>query len=152
MSLITLEQLKKHVVVRPDTGECFSLSGKKLGTLSSNRYIRVSVGHREYRLHRLVWLWVHGQHPPENMTIDHINGVKTDNRIDNLRLATVCQNIYCHRAQKPLELRNIYKERRGYRVEMSFNGKRIRRRAATLERALEVRDHLFELYPPIEMR
>lgn len=152
MPLITLEKLKKRVVIRPDTGECFSLTGKKLGALSSNQYIRISIDRREYRLHRLVWLWVHGQHPPENMTIDHINGVKTDNRIDNLRLATVCQNIYYHRAQKPLEMRNIHKTERGYRVELVFNGKRIRRRAATLERAFEVRDQLFDLYPPIEMR
>ena len=152
MSLITLEQLKKHVVIYPETGECFNLQGVKLGALSGKRYIRVTLARREYRLHRLVWLWVHGEHPPENMTLDHINGVKTDNRIDNLRLATVCQNIFYHRAQKPLQMRNIHKEKRGYRVEMQFNGKRIRRRAATLERAFEVRDQLFELYPPIEKR
>ena len=49
-------------------------------------------------------------------------------------------------------MRNIYRERRGYRVEMLFNGKRIRRRAYTLDRAKEVREQLFVLYPPIELR
>ena len=109
---------------------------------------------REYRLHRLVWLWVYGTHVPDGMTLDHINGVKTDNRISNLRLATVGQNIaYYHAgARKDPDMRNIYKERRGYRVEMLFNGKRIRKRAYTLERAKQVRDEMFDLYPPIELR
>ena len=109
---------------------------------------------REYRLHRLVWLWVHGAHVPDGMTLDHINGVKTDNRICNLRLATPAQNsaYYQNAVRKDPDMRNIYKERYGYRVEMLFNGKRIRRRAYTLERAKEVREQLFELYPPIELR
>jgi len=155
MQLITQEQLKSRVVINPDTGECFDLKGKRLGvTPKTTGYLRICLMGREYRLHRLVWLWVRGEHPPEGMTIDHINGIKTDNRIDNLRLATMMQNIayYQNAARKDPSMRNIYKERYGYRVEMLFNGKRIRRRAYTLERAMEVRDALFELYPPIELR
>lgn len=43
--------------------------------------------------HRVVWLIVHGTYP--KYTIDHINGIRTDNRIDNLRDVTFkcnCQN------------------------------------------------------------
>lgn len=39
-------------------------------------------------LHRYVYTLVHGQ-IPKNLTIDHINGDKLDNRIENLRLATM---------------------------------------------------------------
>lgn len=154
MQLITQDQLKSRVVINPNTGECFDLKGNRLGTPTQKGYLRVCLMGREYRLHRLVWLWVHGTHVPDGMTLDHINGVKTDNRISNLRLATVSQNIAYHHntARKDPDMRNIYKERRGYRVEMLFNGKRIRRRAYTLERAKEIREQLFEIYPPIELR
>lgn len=154
MALITQSELKRRAVIDPSTGVCLDLSGRQLGTLTQRGYLRATINGREYRLHRLVWLWVHGEHPPENLTIDHINGVKTDNRIENLRLATVAQNIAYHHNKTRADptMRNIYRERRGYRVEMLFNGKRIRRRAYTLERAIEVRDALFDLYPPIELR
>jgi hypothetical protein len=155
MTLITQQQLKSCVIINPDTGECFDLKGRQMGSLTCKGYVRVTLLRREYRLHRLVWLWVHGEHVPCDMTIDHINGDKTDNRIANLRLATICQNIafYQRTYDKPLDLRNIHKERKGgYRVEMLFNGKRIRKRAYTLERAKQVRDELFEQYPPFELR
>lgn len=40
--------------------------------------------------HRLAWLYVHGVDPPEQ--VDHINGVRHDNRLANLRLATNGEN------------------------------------------------------------
>lgn len=46
---------------------------------------------RQETQHRIIWEMVYGQ-PAEN-DIDHVNGVKTDNRLINLRAATRAQNV-----------------------------------------------------------
>jgi hypothetical protein len=56
---------------------------------SGHRVIRVNT--TSYYAHRLAWLYVYGS-IPENLMIDHINGVRDDNRIENLRVATAKQN------------------------------------------------------------
>jgi hypothetical protein len=53
-------------------------------------YIRIRICNKNYYAHRLAWLYVHGAWP--ELDIDHINGCRDDNRIDNLRLATQTQN------------------------------------------------------------
>lgn len=58
--------------------------GQTVGYLNNTGYLSVRIQERHYKIHRLVWLWHHGRWPK---MIDHINRVKTDNRIENLREA-----------------------------------------------------------------
>lgn len=69
----------------PSTGVLYRrhASGERVGAAKSNGYLVVSVRAKNYQVHRLIWLMVHGKWPDGD--IDHINRIKTDNRITNLR-------------------------------------------------------------------
>lgn len=64
-------------------------NGKVAGNYR-NGYIQISIKGKKYSSHRLAYLYVHGFIP--NCEIDHINGIRDDNRICNLRAATKSQN------------------------------------------------------------
>ena len=63
--------------------------------VTRNGYYRVELWKqsikKEYFVHRLVWIAFNGQ-IPENMQVNHINEVKTDNRLKNLNLMTCKEN------------------------------------------------------------
>lgn len=54
-------------------------------------YIRVTIKGQRFLLHRLMWVWHYGDIPP-NLEIDHIDGNRRNNQIENLRLVTRSQN------------------------------------------------------------
>jgi len=57
--------------------------GSLAGQNHPKGYTRIGVDGAKYLAHRLAWLYVHGVWPINQ--IDHINRMKTDNRINNLR-------------------------------------------------------------------
>ena len=59
--------------------------GKEMGTINAGGYIRVTLLGYEYLVHRLIWLLTYKEWP--KLSIDHIDRIKTNNRIDNLREA-----------------------------------------------------------------
>lgn len=54
-------------------------------------YWTIGIFQKKWYAHRIVWALVHGQDPGD-LQIDHINGDRSDNRIENLRLATNTEN------------------------------------------------------------
>jgi hypothetical protein len=54
---------------------------------TGHRTIHIKVAGKQYKAHRVFWEMVHGEIPQE-MTIDHIDQDSTNNRIENLRLAS----------------------------------------------------------------
>lgn len=65
-------------------------SGDVAGHLNGNGYVYVRVDGAHYLSHRLVWL-IHYDRWPKDQ-IDHINGDRADNRVENLREATNAEN------------------------------------------------------------
>ena len=64
--------------------------GDRAGNQSPNGYRRINIDGRSYLEHHLVFLYHHGRLPKE---LDHINGIRNDNRIENLRECTRRQNL-----------------------------------------------------------
>lgn len=66
-------------------------AGKEaLTAVAANGYRIGAIFDKLVIAHRVVWLMVHGDWP--SMQVDHINGIRTDNRPENLRLVTQSQN------------------------------------------------------------
>lgn len=88
---LTYERLNEPLDYNPETGEFIWKSpnnrrvrvGAVAGTLGHMGYCIITIDGKHYRAHRLAWLYVNG-YTPEN-GVDHINRVKNDNRICNLR-------------------------------------------------------------------
>jgi len=78
----------------PDTGEINNIRKNRLYTRKTIKGYReciyITVDTIEYRstYHRLCWFLHTGTLIPDNMQIDHINNIKDDNRIVNLRVCT----------------------------------------------------------------
>lgn len=64
--------------------------GKVAGTVTAHGYRKIKICGRFIFAHRLAWLIVHGE--DASGEIDHINGDRLDNRIQNLRIASHAQN------------------------------------------------------------
>lgn len=63
--------------------------GKPLGHINKNGYLKCTIKSKTFLVHRLIWIYFNGS---INGDIDHINHIKTDNRIENLRVVDSLAN------------------------------------------------------------
>lgn len=65
---------------------------KKYVSLKSNGYLQYTLFRKRFYIHRLVYeAWI--GNIPNGYDIDHINGIKTDNRVSNLRAVSRSENL-----------------------------------------------------------
>lgn len=102
-----IKDLKKSFYYDPSTGVFTRIKnvsqckiGDVAGSLMKIGYLRISFKNKSYLAHRLAWLYMTGKLPKNE--IDHINGIKTDNRWCNLREATRSENSM----NKPIQKNN----------------------------------------------
>lgn len=92
-------------------------AGSKVGGKCSNGYISIGLLGKRYYAHRVIWEMHNGPIPKE-LTIDHINGVRDDNRIENLQLLTQTQN-----NQRRFNTKGYSLHRGKYLAQKKFNRK-----------------------------
>lgn len=113
--MITQKELKERLQYNENTGIFTWLKKTKkikigaiAGGLNVHGYIIIQINGKPYSAHRLAWLYIHGEWPKNQ--IDHINGIKNDNRIENLR-------DIIHRENQ----QNTHKHRNGKLVGCNFH-------------------------------
>ncbi len=90
MKTLPIPRLHELLYYIPETGLIFRkasagclAANTVVGTPSTSGHLSVGIDKAYYKVHRVAWAMYHGRWP--ELEIDHINGVRDDNRISNLR-------------------------------------------------------------------
>jgi hypothetical protein len=149
---ITLERIHQLVVYNPETGDFTYLprdasffkptakrtpewlskwwnarfANKPAGGLHHSGYIHVRIG-ESYKIpaHILAWFYVYGEWRYDD--IDHKNGDRSDNRLENLRIATQSEQM-CNRSNWNFTTdfpKGISKNGNGFKARIQKDGKRV---------------------------
>ena len=123
--------------------------GDVAGSPNGHGYQLIQLQSRKHKAHRLAWLYIHGSWPKDQL--DHVNRIRTDNRIANLREVTHKQNGQnrSKRSDNTSGHTGIYwlKQSSKWRAQIKHNQKQIHLGLfATIEEALSARKAAEKLY------
>jgi hypothetical protein len=93
MDKFDFKDLRESFTYCPNKGTLIRNSnGNAMKGTDAYGYVQVGYRGKMYKAHRLIWVIMHNEFP--NGQIDHINGVRHDNRACNLRVVTRQQNAH----------------------------------------------------------
>jgi hypothetical protein len=130
--MLTQEILKEYLHYNPDTGiftwvksphKNTHMLGKTAGTLGKKGYVSIGILRNIYKAHKLVWLYMYGYFPQDQ--IDHINHIRYDNRLSNLREAnnTLNQKNTSKRKDNITGVTGVHWQDNRWRVQIGIKGK-----------------------------
>lgn len=129
----SIEQLRARLKYDAQTGKLTWLAcnrrdmiGSEAGTIEAKGYRVVKVIGRSYKASRIAWAMHYGQWPPEDRIVDHRDRDRTNNAIDNLRLATCAENSQNNGGSYKRTgegLKGAYPHRGGWRAMISIRGR-----------------------------
>jgi hypothetical protein len=124
--VITQQRVKQLATYDEVTGLFTSRkNGLVLGTNHASGYVQLCLDGKFYRAHRVAWLYMFGVLPSNY--IDHINGVRNDNRKENLREATPAQSRWnsTRMGHNKLGIKGVERRGRKYYARITVNRNRI---------------------------
>ena len=137
-----LPYIRKHLVYNPITGVIKRIGRPNCnGHLDKDGYLIIKIKGRAVKAHRLAWLMFYGVSPLKE--IDHINHVRNDNRISNLREVDRCLNVHnsVHCANPLTHVIGVYIDRctNGLKKKFTTRFKQKTYRFYSLEEAVNFR-------------
>lgn len=143
-----IQALRAQFSYSPSTG-AFERTAKRSGPNPQSRtgsrngggYLRLRFFSKKHYVHVLAWAHYHGRW--SRLSIDHIDGDTSNNKIENLREATHQQNC-CNRRRRVNNLSGVKgvcwdRQHNKYRVQITANGRRVfQALASTLDEAADI--------------